>query len=171
MRNYKILRNMKKWLRITILFFSFGIIIVSICYTFLLYLSDWWFPEFNGSYSLGNNIYMLDWDGGGRIIVRGTSTKGNTCYGGERLIPTYENQYDTKGNIVEYVVDAMSDDNWVIVKTDKKNTLQRKYYIMDKRKISDKMSSEEIIEEGIECFADSIEFSKVCLKNRIKIQW
>ncbi len=90
---------------------------------------------------------MLDWDGGGRIIVRGTSIEGNTCYGGERLIPTYENQYDSTGNIVEYVVDATSDENWIIAKTENKVTLQRQYHIIDKRNLTNEIATEEIIKK------------------------
>ncbi len=137
----------------------------------LMYACERWWPESNGSYSLGNNIYMLDWDGGGRIIVRGSSIEGNTCYGGEQLIPTNENQYDSLGNIVEYVVDAVSDENWIIAKTENKVTLQRKYYILDKRKISDEMTTEEIIKKRIKVFADSIEFARNCSNTKINIQW
>ena len=154
-----------------ILFSTLVISIVFICYIFFSFFSTWWFPEFYGSYSLGNNIYMLDWDGGGRIIVRGTSIEGNTCYGGERLIPTYENQYDSIGNIVEYVVDVGADENWIIAKTENKVNLQRKYYIMDKRNITDKMAAEEIIKNRIRSFVDSIEFAEKCSNDKIRIQW
>ena len=33
---------------------------------------------------------MMEWDGGGRVIVKGTNIRGKTCYGGSYLIPTYE---------------------------------------------------------------------------------
>lgn len=114
---------------------------------------------------------MLDWDGGGHIIVRGTSVKGKTCYGGEYLVPSYENHYDSIGNVAEYVIDAKSDDNWIIAKTGTKNSLQRKYYIIDKRNISDTMTAEEIINTRIECFSDSINFSQKCIINEIKLTW
>lgn len=148
-----------------------GIIVVCTCFAVFFFMSDWWCPEFNGSYNLGKNIYMIDWDGEGKIIVRGTSVEGNTCYGGERLIPLYENQYDTLGNVVEYVEDAVSDEYWIIARTNNKVTLQRKYYILDKRKISDKMATEEIIKNQIESFADSIDFAKNCSNKKIKVKW
>ena len=154
-----------------IMFSTIVIIIVFICFLISMEISCWWFPEFNGSYSLGNNIYMLDWDGGGKIIVRGSSFEGNTCLGGESLIPTNENQYDSVGNFAEQVVDAKADENWIIAKTENKINLQRKYYILDKRNITDKMATEEIIKNRIISFVDSIEFAEKCSKDKIQIQW
>lgn len=113
---------------------------------------------------------MLDWDGGGRIIVRGASFDGNTCYGGELLIPTYENQYDSMGYEVEYVTDAVFDEHWIIARTNNKITLQRKYYIIDKRNITDEMATEEIIKNRIRSFVDSIEFAEKCSNYNINIQ-
>lgn len=138
---------------------------------FILNVTEWFCPEFNGSCSLGNNIYMLDWDGGGRIIVRGTSINGKTCYGGEYLVPSGENHYDSIGNVAEYVIDARSNDNWIIAKTVTQNSFQRKYYIIDKRNISDTMTAEEIINTRIECFSDTINFSQKCIINEIKLTW
>lgn len=148
-----------------------AIIIVCACCLILSVVSVWFWPEFHGSYSLGNNVYMMDWDGPGRIIVRGSSFEGKTCFGGAPLIPSYENQYDGKGNIVEYVVDAMSDENWIIAKTENKVTSERKYYIMDKRNISDEEPTEEMIKNRIESFSDSIAFSQKCEINKITIKW
>lgn len=166
----KFLENIVKILGRTTLRFSLRTIIVCTCFTSFFFMSNCGSPGFNGSYNLGKNIYMIDWDGGGRIIVRGTSFEGNVCYGGERLIPLYENQYDTLGNVVEYVEDAMSDEDWIIARTNNKITLQHKYYILDKRKISDKITTEEIIKKNIVSFADSIDFVNSCSKNRIKAQ-
>ena len=137
----------------------------------LIYASDWIWPEYNGSYDLGNNIYMLEWDGGGKIIVNGTRIKGNTCYSGESLIPTYENQYDSLGHFAEYVVDAKADDSWIIVKTNNHINNQRNYYILDKRHNTNKISAQDIINTKIKAFTDSIEFAKSCSKNRIDIKW
>ena len=137
----------------------------------LIYASDWIWPEYNGSYDLGNNIYMLEWDGGGKIIVNGTRIKGNICYSGESLIPTYENQYDSLGHFAEYVVDAKADDSWIIVKTNNHINNQRNYYILDKRHNTNKISAQDIINTKIKAFTDSIEFAKSCSKNRIDIKW
>lgn len=32
---------------------------IVICFFLFLFASEWVWPEFNGSYSLGNNIYMI----------------------------------------------------------------------------------------------------------------
>lgn len=170
MRTIRFIDNIVKFLGKTTLVFSIGIFIVWACFTLFLFVSTWWYPEFNGSYNLGKNIYMLDWDGGGRIIVRGASFEGNTCYGGELLIPTYENQYDSMGNEVEYVTDAVSDEHWIIARTNNKITLQRNYYIIDKRNITDEMTTEEIIKNRIRSFVDSIEFAEKCSNYNINIQ-
>ena len=136
-----------------------------------LFASEWLWPEINGSYDLGNNIYMMEWDGGGRIIVYGTNISGNTCYGGGYLIPTYENQYDSTGRYAEYVVDAKSDDNWVIVRSANWNVNERKYYIISKNFDPDTINKDKIINTKIEEFTDSSEFSKRCYDNGITMGW
>ena len=171
MRTIRFVDNIEKILGKTTFVFSIGIFIVCACFTLFFFMSNWWYPEFNGSYNLGKNIYMIDWDGGGRILVRGTSIEGNTCYGGERLIPTYENQYDSIGNIVENVVDVGVDENWIIAKTENKVNLQRKYYIIDKSNITDEMAAEEIIKNRIISFVDSIEFAEKCSNDNISTLW
>ncbi len=149
-----------------------GIIIsVFVIIMLFIYASDWIWPEFNGSYSLGNNIYMIEWDGGGKMIVNGTTIEGNTCYSGQPLIPTYENQYDSIGNFAEYVVDAKSDDNWIIAKTSNHINNQRKYYILNKKYNPNEMTVEDIINTKIVFFTDSSEFAKKCLSNRIELEW
>lgn len=153
----------------TVLYVISGIIVIVICFVAFLYATTWWWPEIHGSHSLGNNIYMIDWDGGGKLVVRGTTVEGNTCYGGVPLIPTYENQYDSDGNWAEYVVDAVSDDNWIIVKTNNRSSDEKCYYIIDKREIDDQMSAEEIIETKIESFTDSTQFSQRCFENAIEM--
>lgn len=134
----------------------------AICLFVFLFLTEWFWPEFNGSYSLGNNIYMLEWDGGGRIIVQGINIVGNTCYGGEPLIPFYENRYDSIGNYTEYVVDAKSDNNWIIVKTEEKSKRQRKYYIIDKSFDPKITNISTIKNKYMTEFYDSIRFYETC---------
>lgn len=125
----------------------------------------------NSSHNLGNNIYMMEWDEGARIIVNCSNKSGRTCYGGAYLIPTYENGHDSIGNFTEYVVTAKSDEKWVIVKTDNFQSKQRKYYIINKDYDPNEMTTEEIINTKIDCFTDSSEFANKCLKNEISIKW
>lgn len=136
-----------------------------------LFASEWLWPEINGSYDLGNNIYMLECDGGGKVIVYGTNISGNTCYGGGYLIPTYDNQYDSTGRFAEYVVDAKSDDNWVIARTANKIKNERKFYILNKGYDPDTITEEEIINKKIEEFKDSAEFMRKCHDYGITISW
>lgn len=125
----------------------------------------------NSSHNLGNNIYMMEWDEGARIIVNCSNKSGRTCYGGAYLIPTYENGHDSIGNFTEYVVTAKSDEKWVIVKTDNFQSKQHKYYIINKDYDSNEMTTEEIINTKIDCFTDSSEFANKCLENGISIKW
>lgn len=142
-----------------------------ICFFLFLFATEWIWPEYNGSYSLGNNIYMLEWDGGGRVIVQGSNIHGNTCYGGIQLIPTYENQYDSLGNFAEYVIDAKADDNWIIAKTDNKLSHRRKYYIIKKNKDIENIEVKEILKKYTMIYTDSFDFAKRCKTNGINIKW
>lgn len=144
---------------------------IYVLFMLFLFVSDWIWPEFNGSHDLGNNIYMLDGDGNGRIIVYCSNKEGKTCCGGSYLIPTYENGYDSNDNFAEYVVTAKSDERWVIVKTDNHLIQQRKYYIINKDYDPIEMTTQDIIDTKIECFADSSEFANNCLKNGIALQF
>lgn len=145
--------------------------IITICICLFMFATEWGWPEFNGSYFLGKNIYMIEWDGGGRVIVQGSNIRGNTCYGGSLLIPTYENQFDSAGHFAEYVVDAKANDNWIIAKTDNRLNHQRKYYIINKQHDTETLDAKEIIESYITSFTDSCKFAKKCQFNGIKIKW
>ena len=147
-----------------------GVTLVIICSLLFLYSSEWLWPEFNGSYNLGKGIYMIEWDGG-KLIVKGSNIKGHTCYGGERIIPTYENQYDSIGKRVEYVVDAKFNDNWIIVKTNNEVTQRVKYYIINKEEGIEKVDEEKIQEKYTINFKDSIEFDNACKKKGITLKW
>ncbi len=152
-------------------FFLIGILAIYFCFAAFLYTATWLWPGFYGSYSLGNNIYMLEWDGGGKIIVNGTRIKGNTCYGGEPLIPTNENQYDSLGHFAEYVIEAKANNNWIIVRTNNHMNNQRKYYILDKRYNPNNTPVEDIVNTKIELYSDSSEFAKKCSIHHIDIKW
>ena len=148
---------------------AFASIIIMII--LFLYICEWVWPEMLGSYDLGNKIYLLDWDEGTKIIVRGTSIHGKTCYGGSYLIPTYENACDSLGNFAEYVVDAKSDNKWIIVKTDNKLNHTSKYYIMNKKFDSEKINEEKILQKYVWEFKDSTEFADRCKQEGIQIKW
>ena len=105
------------------------------------------------------------------FIVWGTIGAWPQLYRGKNLIPTYENSVDSNGHFTEYVVDAKSDERWVIVKTDNYQSKQRKYYIINKDYDPNEMTAQDIIDTKIECFTDSSEFANKCLENEISITW
>lgn len=144
-----------------------GLFVVAIFFVIFLYSTDWLWPEFNGSYDLGKNIYMIDWDGGGKVIVKGTSISGKTCYGGTCLIPTYENQYDSLGNLTEYVIEAKSDNNWITARTKIRGSGRSKFYILDKRRITELTDEDEIIDKYTTVYTDSMTFIKACNKKHL----
>ena len=107
----------------------------------MLFSSEWLFPEWNGSYSLGNGIYMMEWDGPGRIIVQGSNIHGRTCYGGSLIIPTNEEECDSMGY---------------------------KYYILNKSFALD-LPSERIVDEYREVFLSEDSFMQACDLKGIEI--
>ena len=115
--------------------------------------------------------YMMEWDNGGRIIVKGSTIRGNTCYGGSVIIPFNKNRNDINGNFAEYVVDANADDNWIIVKSNNHSTHQKRYYIIEKNEEIEQLHQEDIIAKYIVSFSDSIEFANECFKKGIGISW
>ena len=44
------------------IFIVVGIGVIYICFVTFVYSATWFWPDFYGSYSLGNNIYMLERD-------------------------------------------------------------------------------------------------------------
>ncbi len=147
------------------------LIIIVLLFIGFLFASEWIFPQMHGSYNLGHGIYMMEWDGGGRVIVYGTSISGNTCYGGTPLIPIYNDQYDSLGRQMEYVVDAKSDKHWIIAKTNNKITHQKKFYIIDKNFNIHEEKTEKMPPIPIFNYNDSLEFVNACKIKGIKINW
>lgn len=147
------------------------IVVIYICFAAFVYAATWLWPDFYGSYCLGNNIYMLEGDKTTKTIVYGTSIKGKTCYSGEPLIPTYDNQYDSIGNFAEYVVDAKADDNWIIAKTDNKSNHQKKYYIINKSNGIERLDAQKILKNNITSYTDSVDFSNACQQYGIRMNW
>ena len=86
------------------------------------------------SIDLGNNIVLLEGDRKeDRIIVFCSSPNSNNCYSGVYIVPSlYSNHMDLKGNYEEYVENAKSNSNWIIVKTKMVSTNINRYWIIDK---------------------------------------
>ena len=171
MRIINVIDKVLQYVGKIILYIIGCLLTVVFCIIIFLVAAEWLWPEFNGSYSLGKNIYMIEWDGGGRVIVQGSNIRGNTCYGGSQLIPSYESLCDSLGNLVEYVVDAKADDKWIIAETYNKSSMQRKYYIIDKRADIEKYDARFIIKTFVSVFYDRTNFQKACFSNGIKIKF
>lgn len=134
----------------------------------MLFSSEWLFPEWNGSYSLGNGIYMMEWDGPGRIIVQGSNIHGRTCYGGSLIIPTNEDECDSTGHFTEWVVDATFDDKYIVAYSYNNILKGYKYYILNKSFALD-LPSERIVDEYREVFLSEDSFMQACDLKGIEI--
>ena len=106
---------------------KFAIILATIIFLLaaLFFSSEWLFPEWNGSYYLGNNLYMMDWEGGNKIIVHCSNKSGRTCYGGSPVIP-HNNPREV------YVKTAKANEKWIIVRAITVDNNQLCYYLIDK---------------------------------------
>lgn len=143
---------------------------------------NWVWPEANGSYILGDNIYFVDEEGRGHIYY-GTEMRGRACKGGIRLIPrpvadslylkSYLLNVDSTGRLSENVVDFKHDERWVVAKTNNYKEYKR-FYILDKSFTHSIASPEEIntiIDNYIYEYHDSLSFAKACRDKGIKIEW
>lgn len=129
-----------------------------------LYSTEWLWPEFNGSHYLGSNLYLIEWDGG-PIIVRGSDIRGRTCYGGEHVVPCYENNIKRK----EHVVYAKHNDSWIIIKTVMRNPIGNKFYLIKKDfKVNE--TPKVIQSKYTKIFKDSISAAEYMLKHNINGQ-
>ena len=144
--------------------------IIILCIGMSLFLSiEWLWPEFYGSRSLGNGLYLLEWDGG-PIIVKGTNIRGKTFYGGDYIIPTYNCRYDSVGNINEYVIKEKHNDKFILVKDTILTPAGCKYYIIDKV-FTNECSAEKIKNKYIISFSDSIQFFNYVHSRNVDIRW
>ena len=102
---------------------------------FLLLLVGCWHViqliDRDSSVALGNGLYMIEFDQG-RIVVQGSYIRDGICYGGPYVVPLYEESYDSSGNRREYVINAIADDQYIIVKTNILNDNKYKYYLINK---------------------------------------
>jgi hypothetical protein len=69
------------------------------------------------------------------------------------------------------VIDAKYDNNWIIAKTGNYSNGENKYYIVDKSFDIEKTSEEDIVENYIFDFTDSLSFANVCHQKGIKLKW
>jgi hypothetical protein len=154
---------MKKVIKITAITIS---IIFALLFI-LFFSSEWLFPEWNGSYDLGNGLYMMDWERGNRIIVHCSNKEGRTCYGGSPVIPhNYPREV--------YVKDAKANQEWIIVKAVMTENNQPCYYLIDKSFNIEGLNwgidnCDSIIQSHIISTIDSLDFEKKLRQRKIDL--
>lgn len=149
-----------------IFFWTGGFLVLMII---LFFSSKWLFPEWNGSYDLGNNLYMMDWERGNRIIVYCSNKHGKICYGGISIIP-HSDSSDV------YVKDAKANDKWVIVKAATTEENRPRYYLIDKSFEVEMLnlnfnSFDSIIQSHIISTFDSLSFEKKLKEKNINLKF
>ncbi len=123
-------RIIKKVLLLLVVTLSIAIVSIS---GFAIW-SLWYYPQAWGSRDLGDGLYLLDFDHG-KIIVYGTNIEGKACFGGEYIIPSFEESYssDPKLSRKLIVLDAASNDDWLIAKLYNYENKENLYAVFDKR--------------------------------------
>ena len=159
------LKKMRKILRFTLIFILSFFLFVAV----FDYSSKWLFPQWNGSYDLGNNLYMMDWERGNKIIVYCSRKTGRTCSGGSPVIP-HEHPREV------YVKSAKANDRWVIVKALTTESDKLCYYLIDKsfniKNLDwEIVNCDSIIQSHIISTFDSISFEKILKDKNIELKF
>lgn len=139
-------------------FIACGIMFVTLFILFIL--SPWLFPEWWGSHSLGNNIYLLDWDNNSELIVWGGDKEGYACFSGALLIP------NEKNSNTERIISVETNEDSIFVKTSIDN--RKKYYIIDLNFDKNKIDLDDVVKYHIKEVPDSIWLIK---KNGAVLDW
>lgn len=150
---------------------TLGIIIDILMILILIFASsEWTMPGFWGTANiLGHNLYLLDWEQGKQIIVwcPSDAIKGRVCYGGNFLIPRYEESYmtfdKTSKRKRQYVEDIRYDKRHIIVKTRDMGSDEKTFFIVYKSfDIQEAISEEEIRDRYMYETTDSMLFVREC---------
>jgi hypothetical protein len=145
----------------------------SIIFTLILaffFSLDWLFPEWwSGSRNLGNNLYMMDWEKGNKIIVYCSNKSGRACYGGSSVIP-----HNHPREV--FVEEAIANKEWVIVKAVTTESNQLCYYLIDKSfniegLTWETVSCDSIIQSHIIKTYDSLYFKNLLKQRQIDLRF
>ena len=151
-------------------FFTWALAALLIVLVFLLLFSDWLSPSLFGSYSLGNNIYLSGQASMSVVYPSTYDMHGRTAKGGMLLIPDIRLYADSVFSS-EHVRDANFDDNWIIVKTTGNTITHKRYYIIDKNFDPETLEFDEVIDNHIVGYSDSLEFASACRSKGITLKW
>lgn len=88
--------------------------------------------EIWGDHPLGNNLSLLEGDKKEDRIIVYCSNKGGICTGGVHVLPKYERQFDAQGHYAEYVEVAVSNKEWIAVKTFQIKEKKENYWFISK---------------------------------------
>lgn len=142
--------------------------------------SIWIFPSLWGSQSLGKDLYLVAWDGGGCVMMYSSreSLFGNVCENGTIFIPA---EYNPER---ERIIKEAHDDNWIVAETRFEHSGIKKYYIVSKDfnpndfryfendSLSLKRARKKYCNfenNNVKTFNDSLDFVRHCKINGIKL--
>ena len=134
----------------------FFILIIGVLLS-LFCVSEWLWPELWGSRSLGNGLYLINWENNTKIVVYCKTPRGNTCYNGSYVVPS-----GPVSTMKEYVIEAVSNEHYIIILSYLIDQDKSKYYIISKEysDINDPLL--EIKEKHLHPFEDYSHFSNKC---------
>ena len=172
---YRFILTITKWVLASIAAILSTLLYVFLIVYFFLYITTYIWPEIHGSHDLGNGLYEIYFQTE-KIIVLGSGFDGNVCIVGENLVPTMEDMLDSLGNVVEHVIDSNSNDECVIVKTLRvsiktgcSSDSLYKFYIIDKTFDPQTITVQEIVNNHMAVFTDSLEFDR--MRNQYNIHF
>lgn len=123
--------------------------------------------QWEGSYTLGKGLYMIEFDYG-KIVVQGSYIRDGICYGGDYVVPLYEECYDSLGHVREYVINAIANEQIIIVKTILLNDNKYKYYLVIKTFDEKNITNTQIRNSFTYVFNSLNELTTFCLEKRIE---
>jgi hypothetical protein len=152
---------------------AFALIIITL-FIVILFWSEVYRPDWWGSNDLGDGFFCIEQDDR-RMIVYGTSVRGNTCYGGIGIVPqlcskplafnSYTSDYLPDVSVLE----VYHDSRWIIARVFDNITKSTKYCIVSKQ-IADIIYRNEIDMNAYIFYFDEAEsFRDYCETNEIDI--
>src|SRR5687768_4538779 len=86
-----------------------------------------------GDNDLGDNFSLLEGDRTeDRVIVYCSGRSAGACMAGTYIVPSYSQHMDTYGRYAEYVETAISNDDFIIAKTNQIKDKRVNYWIINK---------------------------------------
>ena len=123
----------------------------------LFHASEWLWPELWGSRSLGNNLYLINWEKGAKIVVYCKNPRGNTCYSGSYVVPA-----GPVSATKEDVREAVTSEHYIIILSYLIEQDKYKYYVISKEYGELNNPPLEIREKFLYPFEDYSHFSNKC---------